>query len=120
MEYEEKVLAILARLEAGEAKLEVSQARLEAGQARLEADIVGLKAGQAKLEENQAVTNERLDKMALAIDNLTDRVDSVDSKMIRIKSSQAEMHAKLDSLAAEDRKILECVFMIHMLNKEAI
>ena len=91
-----------ARLEAGQDRLEAEQedlkagqARLEAGQARLEAEQEDLKAGQARLEAGQA-------DLKVGYARLEERVDRLEGTVGRLVGAdlEREVHANIVNIAS--------------------
>ena len=83
----------------------------------MQSDIAGLKAGQAKLEAGQETINKQLEKLAVSQDTLSETMDSLEAKTMRLEASQILVNQKLDLLIIEDAKILQCVYKIQDENR---
>ena len=97
----------LARLEAGQAKLEAGQEELRAGQAKLEAGQEELRGGQAKLEAGQAKLETgqeelRADQSDLraGFGRMEKRQDTMEEDIRVLKTDMAEVRGQLVPLAA--------------------
>jgi len=97
----------LARLEAGQAKLEAGQEELRGGQAKLEAGQEELRAGQAKLEAGQAKLETgqeelRADQADLraGFGRMEKRQDTMEEDIRVLKTDMAEVRGQLVPLAA--------------------
>jgi len=117
MNNEEQILSVLNTLISTvstiASKVEIIQTDIDimkADIASLKADIASLKAGQAKLEAGLAETNKKLEQLTIKVDCLTDKTDRLEAHALRIDSTQSDILGKLDSLAAEDSKIIESMY----------
>ena len=82
-----------AKLEAGQAKLEAGQEELRAGQAKLEAGQEELRAGQAKLEAGQ-------EELRGDFAHMEKRQDTMEEDIRVLKTDMAEVRGQLVPLAA--------------------
>ena len=90
---QEELRAGQAKLEAGQAKLEAGQEELRAGQAKLEAGQEELRAGQAKLEAGQ-------EELRGDFAHMEKRQDTMEEDIRVLKTDMAEVRGQLVPLAA--------------------
>jgi len=62
-----------------------------------------------KLEAGQNVTNTHIEKLAAALADISEMSDSLEAKVMRLEAGQILVYQKLDALAAENTRILECL-----------
>ena len=111
MNNEEQILSMLTSMNSRFDSIDARLDKLDAGQAKLE-------SGQAKLEASQAETNQRLEQLTVKVDNLTDKADRLEAHALHIDSRQADILGKLESLATEDRRIVESMYKFDDAGRE--
>ena len=122
MSNEEQIISMLTSMQTDiNARLD----KIEANQTTMQADISGLKAGQESMQADitgfktsQAETNQKLERLTIKVDALSDKTDRVEAHAIRIDSAQTDILGRLESLAAEDKNILESMYKFADFDRE--
>ena len=104
MSNEEKILEILTSMQ-----VDISG---------LKTDVTSLKTDVTKLEANQRETNQRLEQLTVKVDNLSDKTERIEAHALHIDSKQADILGKLESLAAEDKRIVESMYKFDDADRE--
>ena len=89
-----------AKLEAGQEELRGGQAKLEAGQAKLEAGQEELRGGQAKLEAGQEELRADQADLRAGFGRMEKRQDTMEEDIRVLKTDMAEVRGQLVPLAA--------------------